>query len=161
MTKIDPRIWRHTILTGDDEETLSELRSVANEAKKKHGSDSAEYAEAAKAADDFAVEAKGRGTEIVLRTVASRKKMRDLRLAHPPRDDDETDQALGFHADDFPEALVSACLSAPALNDDDRAEFLDSLTEGDFDLISLAAYRLHQLPSADPKGLLISGPTAP
>lgn len=160
MTKIDPRIWRHTILTGEDEETLRNLRDEASTARKQHGADSDEYRAAASSADEFAAEAKARGTEVILRTIASRKKMRAIRDAHPPREDNETDKALGFNADTYPEALAAACLASPALNDEAREEFLDSLTEGDGELVSTAAYTLHRLPSADPKGLLLSGPTA-
>lgn len=154
--KIEPRIWRHTFLAAEDEERLRVLRDTATVAEKKHGATSEEYQAAAKAADDFAKEAEKNGTEVILRTIASRKKMRDLKAAHPPRDDNEVDQRIGCHSDNFPEALVSACLSSPALNDSDREDFLDSFTEGDFELLKSAAYGLHKIPSTDPKELLLS-----
>lgn len=175
---MEPRIWKHTLLQRQDEETLRELRRTAERLEKvakrlepKRGgapvvalmSDDDEYSQAlatfkaaAKAAEDFAEEASPRGIQVILRSMGSRRKYRALKNAHPAREGDEIDKVAGFNTETFPEALVSACLASPAMADAQREEWLDSLSDAEFNLFSMAAHQLHENLGADPKGWLLS-----
>ena len=167
MEPLKPRTWEHTFLQGDDE---AELRRLRNEAERLQppvsrksepqllaGDDAkAVYEAAAKAADAYAAEK--RGVKVILRTLG-RKKYRELRLAHPAREENDEDRKFGFNTDTFPEELVGPCLASPALSDADREEFFDSLTPAQFDLLAVAAYQLHEHLGADPKERLLSGTT--
>lgn len=169
MTLLEPRTWSHVFLHGPDEARLRELRSTAERLKPKGKrgdagagllSDDdpwAAYDAACRAADDFAEEAEPRGVKIVLRSLGSRKAYRRLKDAHPARDGDEDDGKAGFNVETFPEELVSKCLASPALGDAEREAFLDSLTDAQFELCSIAAFQLHENLGADPKGRLLSG----
>lgn len=182
--KIEPRIWKHTFLQGDDEETLRTLRAEADrleremERKAPRKGQSSEprlmgepdpYTEAksryeAKAAeaDAFAAEAEPRGVTVVLRSVG-RKRWRELVAANPPREGNEEDAKAGFNLDDFPEALVPACITSlggeeRSFSEGEMADFLDSLTPAQFDLLATAAYQLHNNLGANPKERLLSAP---
>lgn len=163
MTKLEPRIWKHTILQGDDEDRLRELRAAVDRIKPTSGDDALTLSEddphavAVQAADDFAVEAEKRGVTITLRSVG-RKKWRELVEANPPREGDEDDQKAGVNLDAFPEALVPACISGPTLTEGELADLLDALTPAQFDLLAVAAWTLHKSLGIDPKGRLGSAP---
>lgn len=163
MNKIEPRIWKHTILQGDDEEQLRELRAAAQRAKATSESEPRTLAEedpyeaAARAADDFAAEAEERGVTVTLRAVG-RKKWRELVEAHPPRDGDEDDKKAGVNLDNFAEALVPACIAGPTFSEGELTDFLDALTPAQFDLLALAAWNLHKNLGASPKDRLLSAP---
>lgn len=148
MTKLEPRIWKHTILQGDDEEKLRELRAAV--ARLEPGN---EHDAATEAANDFAAEAEGRGVTVTLRSVG-RKKWRELVESNPPREGDDDDKAAGINLDLFPEALVPACITGPTFTDGELADFLDALTPAQFDFLALAAWSLHKSLGLDPKGRL-------
>lgn len=161
MTKIEPRIWKHTILQGDDEEKLRELRGAADRIKGKehaepltHG-DLDPYTEAAKAADEFAAEAEGRGVTVVMRTVG-RKKWAELVKLHPPREDDPADIRQGVNLDTFLESLVPACITSPTFGEGELEEFLDAISPAEFETLGLGAWHLHKGLAADPKERLLS-----
>ena len=159
--KIEPRTWTHTFLQGADEERLRELRAEAERLKPKQGEPQSTrllhepdlYQEKAKEADEFAAEAKERGISVTLRNVG-RKKWAEFVKAHPPREGDEEDAKAGFNVDDFPEALVPACIASlggqEGFTSSDVEEFLDSLSPAQFDLLSVAAFQLHNSLGADP-----------
>lgn len=181
MTRIEARTWTHTFLQGPDEERLRELRAEAARLEKeaelleaktrRRGGDLPRTAdekdpaaaarqaadEAATAADAFADEAEARGVPVELRSVG-RRKWRDIVRAHPPRDGNDDDQKAGINTETFSDELVPACLTLPALSPGELEEFLDSLTEAQFDLLSVMAWRLNKNLGADPKERLRSGP---
>lgn len=156
MNKIEPRLWKHTILQGDDEEKLRELRAAVQRAKPSANTPPRTLGEpdpheaAVQAANDFADEAEGRGVTVTLRAVG-RKKWRELVEAHPPRDGDKEDGKAGVNLDAFAEALVPACIAGPTFSEGEMADFLDALTPAQFDLLALAAWNLHKNLGADPK----------
>lgn len=163
MNKIEPRIWKHTILQGDDEEKLRELRA-AHQRAKAQSSDAPltvgevdPVAEAARVANEFADEAEKRGVTITMRAVG-RKKWRELVEAHPPQEGDEEDRKAGVNLDAFAEALVPACIAGPTFSEGEMTDFLDALTPAQFDLLALAAWNLHKNLGADPKERLGSSP---
>lgn len=161
-TKLEPRIWKHTFLRGEDEAELRRLRSEAEQLRPKKGEDATAYNAAVKAANAFAKKVEKNGTEVILRTIGSRKKMRQIKDACPVRDGNEDDKTAGYDIDAYAEALVSASLASPALPDGEREEFLDSLTEGEFELLAIAALQLHQTLGGgpSPKDFMQSVPTA-
>lgn len=167
VNKIEPRIWKHVILQGDDDEKLRDLRTAAERLSPQRGQsvptqtlDEVDaYAVAAKAADDFAAEANARGVEVTLRTVG-RKKWRELVDACPAREGDEKDAIAGVDLDAFPEVLVPACITGPTFSEGELVDFLDSLTPAQFDFLAAAAWSLHRNLGADPKERLLSAPEA-
>lgn len=173
MTMLEPRTWKHTILQGSDEETLRELRAAAERIKPKGkrgdvsgdllGEDPwGDYDSTCQRADDFATEAEGRGVTITLRAVG-RKKWRELVTANPPRDGNDEDQAAGFNVEEFPEALVPACLFSLGAGEPSEGaitDLLDALTPAQFDLLAVAAFNLHSTLGANPKDRLLSAPAA-
>lgn len=148
---------------GDGPRTMGDERSEAEE----HQLASAqEHRDAAAALDAFVEEAKSRAR--VVRVVAlPRRRWRALKDAHPvrmvkstSRDDDgndvetevphEIDQVRGFNAETMADALVPECVagfSSRAAAD----EFLDDLSEPDFDTLYAAALKVNIGGFAPPK----------
>lgn len=164
MTTLEPRIWKHTILQGDDDDRLRDLRAAAAalEPKGERGESDAElmsdddpwaaYDAACAEADAFAAEAAGRGVTVILRAIGH-KRWKDLVKQFPPGED-EADKAVGVEVEPFTEALILAAFSSPLL--DDTQAFLDDLTPADYDTISGGAWALHKRLGADPKALMRS-----
>jgi hypothetical protein len=153
VNKIEPRIWKRTILQGEDEARLAELDAEVDrlEVASRRSGGSTEALEAALAArNEFAVEAEGRGVAVTLRAVG-RKKWRELVEQNPPREGDEADQKAGINLDTFPESLVPACITGPTMGEGEMDDFLDSLSPAQFDTLALAAWSLHKSLGADPK----------
>lgn len=153
MNKIEPRIWKRTILHGDDEARLAELDAEVDRlealARRKDGS-AGDLAAALDARNEFAAEAEERGVAVTLRAVG-RKKWRELIEANPPREGDDADQKAGINLDTFPESLVPACIAGPTMGEGEMDDFLDSLSPAQFDTLALAAWGLHKSLGADPK----------
>lgn len=118
---------------------------------------------AAKAHDDFVTEAAERATKIRIQAMG-RKKWRALKDEHPPRLVDDTDQprvedSIGFNTDSMADDLVPASIAPDQFeSDDERDDFLDSLTDQDFNRIYSAAVRLNErgvnVPKAEASSLL-------
>ena len=157
MNKLEPRIFKHTILQGEDDERLRELRKVAADLKPKEGDADVAYEDACRVADEFAAEAAERGVTVILRALG-RKRWVELAREHPPTDD-AADVTAGVAVLPFTEAVLMACLSSPALSDDERLDFLDSLTPFDYDVLQGAVWALHKGPGANPKDRLLSAQT--
>lgn len=171
MTKLEPRTWKHTILQGDDEARLRELRERAESlrpSQPRHEiGDSAllsddnpwdAYDAACAEADEFAESAEGRGVTLTLRTVG-RKRWRELVGANPPREGDEGDLKAGINRHEFLEDLVPACIAGPNLGEGEMADLLDAITPAEFDLLGAAAWNLHKNVGLDPKERMLSAPT--
>lgn len=150
MNKVEPRIFRHVILQGEDEQRLREMRGAVSRLKPGPAHDAA-----AKAADDFAAEAEPRGVTVTLRSLG-RKKWADLVKEHPPRDDEPSDVRQGVNLETFPEALVPACIAGPTFGEGELEEFLDSISPADFETLALGAWHIHKSLGADPKDRLLS-----
>ena len=162
-----PRTETVVILQGNDDERLRQLRAFATDLRAKadrlrpRGDPKAAAApmgeaggwseananatEAEQVADDFAATAAENGITVVLCSVG-RSKWRELVAAHPAREGNEDDK-LDTLADD----LVPACMGSPVFgSDDERAAFLDSLSEAEFGRLAQVAWLLNTRTSADP-----------
>lgn len=150
---LEPRTWKHTILQGDDEERLRDLRAAAASLKPKGDEPNEAHDAACAEADSFAAEAAERGVTVILRAIGH-KKWKELVKQFPPTDD-EADKAVGVEVEPFTEALILAAFASPLM--DDTQAFLDELTPADYDTISGGAWALHKRLGADPKALMRSG----
>lgn len=120
-------------------------------------------AEAAEqAADEFADEAEGRGVTVVIRSIPRKKwhkVFQKVAKEHPPAEDDQQSQQFGADMDAFAEALVPVCMLSPVMSDEEKEEFLDSLSVGQFDRLATVAGALNRTLGANPKAKLSSGRT--
>jgi hypothetical protein len=78
-----------------------------------------------------------------------RPSWRELREQHPPREKNgemlREDIIAGFvNAGDFPEPLVKASVVDPELSDDDWAELMPNISDGQFDELVNAAWTLNR-----------------
>lgn len=96
---------------------------------------------------DFVDEAKDRAYAVVVEALP-RKKWREVRTLHPPRDDEPMDTAYGFNVDTIGEDLVLPSIitvthaGAQVLGTDrEREKFLDRLSEGDWSRLVSAAVK--------------------
>lgn len=161
-TNLNPRTAVVLLLQGEDADRLEELRDRAEQAKTpakapRLMSDEDPYPAAAQAADDFKREAEERAVRVVVRALP-RKKWRQLVADHPPRPDHAGDAQFGIHLVDFADALVPASIVEPEFSGDgQRDDFLDSLTDGQFEDVFWKAYRLNRGGGTDPKDWLLTG----
>lgn len=89
-------------------------------------------------------------TKIIVTVGAlGRKSWRSLVAQHPPRKDNDSDDAMGVNEDSFKEALVPLSVVSPEFTDED----FDSLADVDFDRIYYTAFALNRSPAASPKAL--------
>lgn len=109
--------------------------------------------EAAKAHDDFVTQATERAVHVEM-TKVGRKVMRDMVAKHPPRDDHERDKVYGFNEETLGDDLVPACIVGPEFAKSEA--FLDDLSQGEFQRLYAAAFRLNVDASDDPKADLSS-----
>jgi hypothetical protein len=56
-----------------------------------------------------------------------RRQFLDLLLAHPPREDNDRDKALGHNYEAFEPALIKACVWEPELSDEQWTHLLDEV----------------------------------
>jgi hypothetical protein len=101
---------------------------------------------------------------VVVVKALPRRKFRAMVAAHPARDGEREDDALGVDADAFPETLLSfvddmdasvRTIVAPEFANRAAIEaFLDSLSDADFNRLFRAAFVLNRVPADDPKDLL-------
>lgn len=156
------------LLTGDYPDRLNALFSAAKAAKDDeddgvprllHEDDpyttlATEYAE-------LKAEAEKHGVRVELRAIG-RREWRALKVAHPPRTegDDETvkgDRLAGVNTETVEDDLVHAALTFPEFTS--RAafdEWADTLSEGEFQTVLQAAWRLVNVAQYDPKSLPVS-----
>jgi len=72
-----------------------------------------------------------------------RRKWTALMAAHPPREDDKTDELLGLNRETFYDALVRACVAEPALDEDDWAHLDEVLSDGQWQALNNAAWAVN------------------
>ena len=176
MTEMKPRTTAVVIYQGDDLAMLEELDEQVSKAQRDlksaeadktprlmHERDTtADLREALDSAqsdrDEFAAEAAKRGVRVILCSIG--RKWRGLVKAHPPRTDDEGetidgDKLIGVNMETFAEALVPMSILSGV--EGDKQEFIDSLTDFDFERLFLAAFHLNRSGSrADPTQRLVS-----
>lgn len=164
-TTIKPRTASVVIYQGDDLERLAELRrdvSVAErseEGRSRRLGDGSDAAAARDAFDAFVDEAAERAVEVEV-TALKRRQFRSLMAEHPPRkvsgnDGEEIhpdDAGYDVNVDTFSEAFLPLSITAPTFDTPaDRDDFLDGLSEGDYERIFTTAYFLNRAPGGDPK----------
>lgn len=157
INPITPRIDTVTILQGEDDQRLRELRATVDRLKPKKGGEPATLDEtsalqaAEEAVEEFKAEAEERGVKVVLRALG-RKTWRDLIAKHPPREDNEGDKALGANTETFEEELVAASIASPTFSSvEERDHFLDSLSIATFGELGIKAWSLNMGSAASPK----------
>lgn len=161
------------LMTGDYPDRLNALYAAAQAAKDDDSPQfmgeedpytalAAEY-EALKAEAEQAAEAAGR--KVTLQAIGRRKGIdgrpswRDLKEKHPPRTegDEETvkgDRLAGVNTDSVEDDLVYAALIYPEMSSRGAFdEWVDNLSEGEFQTILGQAWRLVNVAQFDPKSL--------
>lgn len=159
-TELKPRTAKVVLFQGDDLERVNELETAAAEAAGAGGtrrvSDPIPGMAEAQARDEFVAEATERAITVVLRPMG-RKKWRTMLNAHPPKPGDEEDKELGFNQESLADDLVPAALASPVFaSAEERDDFLDSLSHGQFTRIYAEAYRINAEFGPSPKGGLSS-----
>lgn len=172
-TTIKPRSAQVVIYQGDDLQRLTDLRRDAEVKQRiadrpraetaRAGDDATPQADAQAARDAydaFVAEAAGRAVTVEVHALP-RKKFRGLMADHAPRKVDGEDGTQVTHADDAPfdvnvdtfgEPFLVASIFDPQFDSKAEAvDFLDSLSEGEFDTLFAAAYLLNRSPIADPR----------
>lgn len=112
--------------------------------------------------DEVVAEAEGDAIRVRVTTVR-RKKYRELADAHPPREGDKGDAALGVNQLTFREVLVPEAIvevtedgetrSWSEYGEAEREDWLDTLAESDMERLFATAYGLVNGFTADPKPL--------
>lgn len=150
------KIWVRTIFQGDDVGELAQLARLAERTGDSQRLDDQETD--AQATYRAAIERAAERAIEVWVTHIGRKAYRSLLTEHPPRDDNEIDQQLGWNDETFPDALLMASVvTDPAV--DDLEDFLDALSEDDAELVFTAAVATNGGGSADPRLRLYSDTT--
>ncbi len=68
-----------------------------------------------------------------------RREFRDLQENHPPRKGHQVDEAMGFNVDSIQGPLITACCVDPEMTEEETADLLDVLSDGQAtDLFSCA-----------------------
>lgn len=157
------------LFQGDDLDPISESARDAERAVKtappsRLGDAEGPAHESLKAFDDLMDEATDRALKVRL-TALPRKAYRDLLHKHPVRmvqsEDGERvndeDAGWGFNRETFGDDIVPACVDADQFaSAEQRDEFLDALSDGDFTKLYSAAVTLNQSQGPDPKVRLSS-----
>jgi hypothetical protein len=178
---ITRRTTKVVIYQGDDDARLAELQERHEQAKAQRAAEfatgtrrgspeSPDPAPFKAALEDFITEAAERAEEIELEALG-RRKFRELKAKHPARTevgpDGETrpvrdDAPFGVNVTTFPDALLAfdsepyRTIKSPVLTEDERAEFLDDIADGEFEKLWLTAYYLNTAAGGDPKLSLLS-----
>ena len=168
-TTITPRTATCVIYQGDDLERLAELRREVDVAQRqaeqaskapRRGGDEIPSAQAAQDAyDAFVDEAAERAVEVHV-TALRRKRFRKLMAEHPPRKVDgekgkephPDDEVYDVNVETFGEVFLPLSITSPAFDTpDDLEDFIDELSDGDYDRVFSTAYWLNRAPGGDPK----------
>lgn len=178
MSLIEPRTSVVTLYQGDDLDRIRHIErqhEAAVEAEKASGPLlGGEIAESVALAEKHAEEkakAEARAVHVKVRAVR-RSLYRELADKHPPRTGDDVDPdvvlvdaKMGVNEEAFKVDLVPAAIvnithgetvtDWASLSEDDRADFLDTITESDFELLFLHAYGLVNNYASAPKALAL------
>lgn len=166
-TALSRRTASVILYQGDDFERLAELRQeadiatalaeqAARDAAPRAGDDEpdSETAEVARRKqavyDAFVDEAAERAVEVRLRAMRG-KLFRKLVAEHPPRDDHDMDESYRLNTDTFPLQLLLECIEEPQMSAGAREEFIEDLSDGDYERLWITAYWLNRGTGGDPK----------
>jgi hypothetical protein len=159
-TILTARTARIPLYQGDDLEKIEGLRAdverarLASSGPARVGDTFSGVAAAQAALMAACEEAEPRAVAVVVKALG-RRQWRSLVQEHPARDGEKEDEMLGVNAEAFPDALVPASILEPAFDTPaDRDDFLDSLSDADFNRLFRAAFTLNRVPADDPKDLL-------
>lgn len=176
--KLRPRQEEVVLFQGDDEARINalardvdDLRERIRLAKRETGATRLMYEQDPVAAlaeqldqriaehDALVAEATPRAVRVTIAGIP-RKAWRTMISAYPPRDGIETDEKSGLNEEAFAEDAVRACMVAPVFaSDADRVEFLDALTDAQFNRLYWTAVGLNRNFGATPKAMLSSPPS--
>ena len=81
--------------------------------------------------------------DVTFRALVPRRKWRALIAEHPPREDDETDRALGLNQDTFFDAAIRACVVEPDFDDADWDALDEVLSDAEWNTLSNAAWAVN------------------
>lgn len=156
-TIVQPRTAVITIYQGDYLDRLRHLERRHDAAVKAEKltptlDETSEAEEIAAEHRDLLAEAEASAIHVKVQAF-TRRKWRELVKAHPPRMGNETDQASGINDETFKDALPALAIVEPEMTDEEKAEFLDSIADVDYDRIYYTAFALNRAPAADPKHL--------
>lgn len=172
MTALKKRTDTVLLYQGDDLEQLLELKKALAVAERQQasgearlGDGSAHVDEARAELESFIDVATARAVEVTL-TALGRIKWRNLVKAHPPREGNADDADSGLNTETFYDELVPLSVTnvegglEPVQGSAAIAEFIDDLTDANFERLSHAAFLLNRVSSSvDPKAWIGSGPT--
>lgn len=177
MTALTPRTTTVVLFQGDDLDPLVEKAQAVEKAARdltprRLGDGPTEDANspvsvAAESFNEFMDAANERAVKVTL-TALRRKAFRALLNEHPPRtvQGDEVPEThpddidAGFNTETFGDALVPACMSEEFGTLEQRVEFVDNISDGDFAKLYNAALSLNKALGPDPKAR-ISWPIEP
>lgn len=83
-------------------------------------------------------------TVIVRLEALSRRPWRDLIEAHPPREGNAADAAMGCNQETYFDALIGACTVSPEFDTERLEKFLNKITPTQFNSLSDAAWSLNR-----------------
>lgn len=154
------------IFQGDDAAIIETARqdfnrvAAAEVAPVLRQGDASPLQEAADAYDKVVADALPRAVMATVRALG-RKAYRHLLAAHPPREGNDVDQALGFNESTFLDALLEyfdagekSVIKPDFATRESLVEWLDNLNDGTFTQLSEAAVRVNEDRSPDPKASL-------
>lgn len=159
---MNQRTFKIELFQGDDLDRLAELSNAASAVKPgplSTGMEDGEYAAAAEAHDAFLANAKTRAETVEMKPML-RKPYQALQVANPPRDDNDSDAALGANSDTFVEELLLGCIVGPPDIAADKQAFLDSLNNAQFQLLADEAVTINRVVFA-PKAPLLGSAGSP
>lgn len=165
MTTFQPREATVTIYQGDYLDRLRHLEQrhkAALEAEANTTRLSSDIPESVEIRAEYdALKAEADETALDLSLFAlGRKVWRALVAEHPPRKDNDSDEAMGVNEEAFKDALVPLALQYP----DEHEKFgqeqiseaqLDRLSDIDFDRLYYSAFALNRAPASTPKALAL------
>lgn len=154
MTTIKPRTATVDIYQGDYLDRIRHLEQRYEAAVRAEGKTTRLASEVPESHALFeehaALVAEAKESSIVVTVGAlGRKGWRELVKAHPPREDNDSDEEMGVNEESFKDALVPVSIVSPEFTDED----LDNLADVDFDRIYYTAFALNRSPAASPKVL--------
>lgn len=165
-TLIKRRTEQVPIFQGDDAAVIEAARQDFNRAAlaepvtSRRLNDASPIQEAADAYDAAVLEALPRAVMVTVQALG-RKAYRHLLGQHSPREENETDQALGFNESTFLDALLEywdagekSIVDPEFGSRESLVEWLDNLNDGVFTQLAEAAVRVNEGGSPDPKASL-------
>lgn len=166
MPEFKPRTVTVSIYQGDDMARIGELRQAADIAIQAEQSGLprtlGEVGATASVEEHnaFVAEAETRATKVRIQALG-RKQWRSLVAAHPPRDGNDEDKAVGVNEETFADALVPASIVEPTFpTPADMEAFLDALSDAQFNELYLNAFALNRAVGQAPKALSAPSPSS-